>query len=166
MILLVTPSDRGQECAQALHSATGETTNVVSTLELAISQLRSNEYLAVILDQFLLDADPDQSDQLLQHLDATVPICVNCAISGIERVVREVCSALSRRKREEQGARWSAEQVVWSEVSESVTAMLLSCDLALGAPDIPEAAATKIRTIHELAHSMRVRLEHDRSPRA
>lgn len=166
MILLVTPSARGQQCAQAVHSATGEPTDVVNTLEMAASQLRSHEYLAVVLDQFLLDAEPDQSDQLLQHLAATVPIYVNCAISGIERVVREVCSGLGRRKREEQVARWCAEQAMWSELSGSVTAMLLSCDLALAAPDIPEAAVQKIRTIHELAHSMRARLEHDKSAQA
>ncbi len=166
MILLVTLSHRGQECAQALQSATGETTDVVSTLELAVSQLRSHEYLAVVLDQFLLETDPDQSDQLLQHMDGAVPIYVNCAISGIKRVVREVCNALGRRKREEQVMRWSAEQAMWSELSESITAMLLSCDLALAASDIPKDAAQKIRTIHDLANSMRARLEHDRGPQA
>lgn len=160
MILLITPSARGQECGQALHDATGQPAHVAGTLEMAVSKLRSQEYSAVVVDQFLLEADPDQSDQMLQHLGGAVPVYVNCAISGVQRVVREVCSALSRRRREEQVARWSAEQAMWSDLRESVTAMLLSCELALAAPDVPAVAAEKIRAIHDLAHRIRARLEH------
>jgi hypothetical protein len=71
---------------------------------------------------------------MLQHLGMASPVYVNFAISGIERVLREVRTALSRRQREEQVARRSAEQAIWSELKESVTALLLSCDLALSVP--------------------------------
>jgi hypothetical protein len=136
MILLVTPSARGQECAQSLQAATGHPAPVAATLQTAVSQLRSREYSAAVIDQCLLEMEPDESEQMLQHLGTAVPVYVNCAISGVERVVREVRTALSRRQREEQAARDSAEQAIWNELKESVTAILLSCDLALSSRSI------------------------------
>ena len=130
-----------------------------TALPAATALLRAQEYEAVVIDQFLLDADPDGSEQLLQHLDGAVPIYVNCAISGVERVVREVRTALNRRQREEKILRQSTERAVWNELRETVTAMLLSCDLALEAHDVPADAAQKISAIHDLADSIRKRLE-------
>jgi len=160
MILFITPSDRSEECAHALETGTGQPTQVAGSLEVAISYLRSQEYSAVVLDQFLLESDPEQCEQMLQHLGGAVPIHVNCAISGIERIVREVCSALGRSKREQEMARWSAEKAMWSDLSESVTAIVLSCDLALATPDMPTQAAEELRVVQALAHQIRARLEH------
>lgn len=158
MILLITPSVRSQECAQAVQAATGQPTHAASTLQGAGSKLREQEYAAVIVDQFLLETEPDDSDQMLQHLGTAIPVYVNFAISGIERVVREIRTALSRRQREEQVARQSAEQAMWSELKESVTALLLSCDLALSVPGVPSPAAEKLRAMHDLACQIRERL--------
>jgi hypothetical protein len=158
MILLITPSVRSQECANAVQAATGRPTYAVSTLQEAGSKLREQEYSAVIIDQFLLEAEPDDSEQMLQHLGMASPVYVNFAISGIERVLREVRTALSRRQREEQVARRSAEQAIWSELKESVTALLLSCDLALSVPGVPPPAADKLRAMHDLACDIRERL--------
>jgi hypothetical protein len=159
MILLITPSARRQECAQAVAAATRQPTQVVATLQEAVSHLRAQDYSAVVVDQFLLEAEPDESDQMLQHLGGAFPVYVNCAISGVERVVREVRSALRRRQREEEIARHSAAQAIWSELRESVTAMLLSCDLALSAPELTGSAVERVRAIHDLAAQMRTRLE-------
>jgi hypothetical protein len=104
MILLITPSVRGQECAEAVRAATGLPTNAVASLREAASKLRGEEYSAAIIDQFLLEPEPDESDQMLQHLGAAIPVYVNFAISRMERVVREIRTALSRREREEQVA--------------------------------------------------------------
>jgi hypothetical protein len=159
MILLVTPSARSQECAQALQAATNHPTHTAPTLQAAVSHLREQEYLAVVVDQFLLEAEPDESDQMLQHLEGAFPVYVNCAISGVDRIVREVRSALRRRQREEGIARRSAKVAIWCELRESVTAMLLSCDQALSAKELPASAAERIHAIHDLASQMRIRLE-------
>ena len=143
MILLITPSARGQECAQALLAATTLPTHVASTLQAAIAKLREQDYSAVVIDQFLMEAEPDEGEVMLQHLGSAFPVYVNCAISGIERVVREVRSALSRRVREEEIARVSATRVIWSELKESVTAILLSCDMVLASKDVPSADGRK-----------------------
>lgn len=158
MILLITPSARGQECAQALLATTNLPSQVASTLQAAIAKLREQEYSAVVIDQCLMEAEPDEGEVMLQHMGNAFPVYVNCAISGIERVVREVRSALSRRVREEEIARVSASRVIWSELKESVTAILLSCDMVLASKDVPAPMASKIQVIHELATLMRAKL--------
>lgn len=158
MILLITSSSRIKECAETIKTATGHAVDLAPTLQQAGSRLRALEYVAVIVDQLLIDGDPDESDQMLQHSGAAALICVNFAISGIERVVRETRMVLARRQREEQVARQSAEQAVWSELREDVTAMLLSCDLALAVPGLPTPVEEKIRSVHDLACHIRARL--------
>jgi hypothetical protein len=76
----------------------------------------------------------------------------------MQRLLREVRSALHRRAREEIQARRSVEQQIRSEVCESLTAMLLSCELAMAVPEVPARAAEKIRLIDDLARDMRLRL--------
>ena len=98
---------------------------MANTLQAAIGSLRIQEYSAVVIDQFLLETEPDECDLMLRHLGSAVPIYVNCAISGAERIAREVRSALSRRQREEQTARRSAEQV---SVVRAITHQSTLCD--------------------------------------
>ncbi len=158
MILLITPSARGQECAQALLASTTLQTEVAPTLQTAVGKLREQEYAAVVIDQFLMEVEPDEGEQMLEHLGTAFPVYVNCAISGIDRIVREVRSALSRRKREEEIARSSATRAIWSELKEDVTGILLSCDLVLASKEVPAPAASKIQVIHDLATQMRSKL--------
>lgn len=158
MILLITPSGRGGECGNALQEATSEPVHVAENLRQAVVRLRAEEYRAVVIDQSLLEAEPGESETVLQHIGTAIPVHVNFAISGMERVSREVRAALQRRKREELVARQAAEQALCSELKDSVTAMLLSCELALNVPNLPAPAAEKIHTVHRLARDLRVRL--------
>jgi hypothetical protein len=158
MILLITPSARGRECAAAVKADTGRETHWAENLQQAVFRLREEIYSAVVLDQFLLENEPAESDQVLEHLGTAFPVYLNFAISGMERLLREVRSALHRRQREEAQARRSVEDQIRSEVCESLTAMLLSCELAMAVPEVPAPAAEKIRLIDNLARDMRVRL--------
>jgi hypothetical protein len=158
MILLITPSERGPECAATLEEATGCETDWVENLQQGIARLREQCYSVVVIDQFLIESEPAESDQLLEHLDTAFPVYLNFAVSGMERLVREVRSALHRRKREETQARRSVEQQFRSEICESLTAMLLSCELAIAVPNVPGAAAEKILAVDNLAREMRLRL--------
>jgi hypothetical protein len=158
MILLITPSARGQECAAALKGDTGEETHWAANLQQAVGQLREQSFSTVVIDQFLVENEPSESDRLLDHLGTAFPVYLSFAVSGMERLLREVRSALHRRKREEIQARRSVEQQIRSEMFESVTAMLLSCDLAMAVPGVPVPAVEKIRIIDTLARDMRLRL--------
>ena len=158
MILLITPSARGQECVAQLKATTGEETHWAENLQQAVTRLREQSYSAVVFDQFLVENEPSESDQVLEHLGTAFPVYLSFAISGMERLLREVRSALHRRRREEIQARRSVEQQIRSEMFESVTAMLLSCELAMAVPGLPDPAIEKIRLIDNLARDIRFRL--------
>jgi hypothetical protein len=87
-----------------------------------------------------------------------VPVFVNFGISGIERILREIRAALSRRGLESVLARHSARQALREELKDDVTALLLSCGIALGEPDLSEATKARLKQIEELAQHMRSKL--------
>jgi len=106
----------------------------------------------------LLDTEPDDIETIFKHMGTAVPVYSNFAISGIERVSRELRSALQRRKRELLIARQEAEQDLRSELRGTITALLLSCEMALGVPNLPLLAETKMRAADALAKEMRAKL--------
>ena len=159
MILLITSSAKGPQCVESLRAATGLETHWAQSLQEAATHLRQQAYSAVVIDQFLLETDPAESDQMIEHLGTAFPVYLNFAVTGMERLVREVRSALHRRKREESAARRSVEDQMRSDMRETLTAMLLSCELAMSVPDVPHPAVEKIRAIDNLARELRLRLE-------
>jgi hypothetical protein len=158
MILLITPAAMAQGCAQALQEATAETTQVAATLRQAVTLLRAREYSAVVVDQSVLEVEPDESELVLQHIGLAIPVHVNFAISGTKRIVRDLRGALKRHRQEVLVARQQAEQALRNELKGTVTALLLSCEIALRVPNLPPPAEVKLRTVHELAHEARTKL--------
>src|SRR5438270_1189756 len=157
MILLITSSSTGAQCADSLYAATGQQTQWAQTLHEGSTRLREQTYSAAVIDQFLVETEPEESDQTLEHLGTAFPVYINFGVTGMERLVREVRSALHRRKREETSARRAVEEQIRSEMRETVTAMLLSCELAMAIPEVPSPAAEKIRAIDHLARELRLR---------
>jgi exonuclease V gamma subunit len=158
MILLITPSSRAQECAAMIQKATGEATECVESVRRASKLLRNGEYAALVIDQYLAECDPDSTEVLLQHAGTAVPVYMNLAISGGERVVRELKQALRRSQRERQVARREAELALRNELKDNLTALLLSCELALAVPQLPATAEAKVRSACDLAKDIRSRL--------
>jgi hypothetical protein len=105
MILLITPQSKGPELAAALLAPTSQETHWAQNLQEAATRLREQTYSAAVIDQFLLETEPEESDQVLEHFGTAFPVYVNFALTGMERLLREVRSALHRRKREEAAAR-------------------------------------------------------------
>ncbi|HEV2397508.1 MAG TPA: hypothetical protein VGS27_11245 [Candidatus Sulfotelmatobacter sp.] len=142
-----------------LHSATSQETHWAQTVQEAATSLREHNYSVVVIDQFVMETEPDESEQMIEHLGTAYPVYINFAVSGLDRLSREVRSALHRRKREEAVARRAVAEQMHSEMRETLTAMLLSCELAMSVPNVPDPAAEKIRTIDTLARELRLRLE-------
>jgi hypothetical protein len=158
MILLITPSARGRECATALAVAAGHSVHLSPSLEEAAALLRSQEYDAVVLDQALLDADPEQGEVVLQHVGTGIPIYVNCAISNKERIVREVSACLRRWEREKGIAGKAAERALLTQLREPLTAMLLESELLLSLPHSAQVTE-KVQVLNRLAREIADRLE-------
>jgi hypothetical protein len=158
MILLVTPLARTQECTLAIEEATGEPVKVCTDLPSATLQLEAQVCRAVVFDQLLLDAEAEQAESVLKHLGSAVPVYLNFAVCGIPRLVRELRLSLQRRKRELVAAREEAEQTLLHEMRETVTALLLSCEMALQVPNLPPLAQNKLQTADALARDLSMKL--------
>ena len=162
MILLLTASERSQECATALHVATGQPTHCVGALFDAIGRLRSSEYQAAVLDQCWISKSACSGSASSTHLGTATPVYVNGALAGIERIVGDVRTALSRRQIEICNARNHAESALRSELREPLTALLLNCDLLLEMYTLDQGARSKIEAIQEIGRHLADRLEvHD-----
>jgi len=97
--------------------------------------------------------------ELAQSLVAERITLLSLVPAVLARLLREVRSALHRRKREESAAKRAVAAQMHREMSETLTAMLLSCELAMSVPNVPSMAAEKIRAIDNLARELRLRLE-------
>jgi hypothetical protein len=159
MILLITPSASGAQSAEALRTAADMEVHWAQTPQQAVARLREQTYSAAVIDEFLLETEPDDSDLMIEHLGTAFPIYINFGITGLDRLVRETRSALHRRQREEISARRAVADQMHSEMRETLTAMLLSCELAMSVPNVPSPAAERIRAIDGFARELRVRLE-------
>ena len=158
MILLITSIARAQECARVLQEATHEPVTVCAVLQEAVLELKEKEFSAVVFDLLLLDAQPDESETALKNLGSAVPVYLNFAITGIPRVVRELRWAVQRRKREMLTAKSLAEHALRHELCDTVTALLLSCEMALQVPELPPSAQTKMQAVEALAREVSARL--------
>ena len=159
MILLITSSSRGQDCAEALEKAVGEQVELSINLKRANALLRGGEYSAVVLDEPLVETEPEAIDVLLHNAGLAIPVYVNLAISGMDRLVRDVKKTIRRQEEERLIAMRAAESLLRSEIRGAVTGILLSTELALNVPDLPEEAESKLRSVCNLAGQIRTRLE-------
>ena len=158
MILLIWSSDRAQDCARAIERAFQRPVRVVSDLQEACEHLQSEEYSAVLVDQWITEAEPGQADFLFHHLGTAAPVFVNFGISGVERIVRELRAALNRRGRETMLARHNARIALRNELKDEVTALLLCCGIALSEPGMDEATLARLHTIDEVANKIKEKL--------
>jgi len=158
MILLVTSHEEVRNSTQRFEEGIGDRLEVAESLRLAATKLRSSEYNLVVIDQLLVDAEPYEADTVLQHAGGAIPLQVNFAISDAGRVIREVKAAVARRQREEMIMHQAAQRALLSELREPLTAMLLSCELAMEVPNLPAAAAEQIKSVHRLARTLKTRL--------
>jgi hypothetical protein len=159
MLLVITPSAKVRGCAQTIQQVTSEETHVAATSTQALARLRAQEYVAVLIDQAFLETEPVESDMVLEHIGMAVPVHVNFAISGMDRVARELRAALVRHKRAVHLVRQEAQQAVRNELKDAITALLLSCEMALQVPNLQSGVESRMRMVYEIAQEMRAKLE-------
>lgn len=64
-------------------AATSQETHWAKTLQEAATRLREQSYSAAVIDQFVLETDPEESDQVLEHLGTAYPVYINFAVTGM-----------------------------------------------------------------------------------
>lgn len=158
MMLLIWSSERAQDCAKSIEHAFQQPVHLVEGLDRACELLKSSTFSAVLLDQWVVEGSPGEVDAVFQHLGNAVPVIVNFAISGIDRVLRSIQAALEYRSREAFLARQSACSTLRCELKDDVTALLLSCGIALQESSLTEAAAERVKKIDEIANQIRRKL--------
>jgi len=67
-------------------------------------------------------------------------------------------AGLHRHRREVLLLRQEIHQGIRNELKDTVTAVLLSCEIALQVPNLPSAAEIKMRSVRDLAQEVRVKL--------
>jgi hypothetical protein len=132
---------------------------VVTTRRAGLLALRRSEFAVVVVEENLVESDPEWADQLWENAGMAIPMQINFSISGGARLGREVKSALLRRDAEYARALQVAATHVENELKGSLTGLLLQSELALREPAGSVALAPKLKLVVELAADIRDRFE-------
>ena len=159
MVLMITGIIGAESCAATVGRQLGMQVELARNRRAALAVLRRREYGVVVLDDGLAEADPAGAEMLWEHSGLALPVQINFAISGADRVVREVRAALNRRAQEKALAIRAATCVMESELNSTVTGLLLHTQLALAEPALTPELSAKLRLVVELAGNLRNRLQ-------
>jgi hypothetical protein len=143
----------------ALEQGTQQKTRVAPSVPRAIALLRADPYDVLVLDQSILECDARALDTILNNSGLAMPVYVNLALHGAERVVREVQMAFRRGEHERLLAMRTAEALLRSQFRSEVTSILLNSEMVLREPALPVHLAAKIRNVQQSAEKMRSFLE-------
>jgi len=161
MILLVTASSRGEECAAAIEPKTHQKVQIAASLNQAVGLLQAHEYDVLVLDESFQQLEAAAESMVTTHAGMTVPIYVNLSLHGAERVALEVNRGLQRLVGERLASMRAAENLLRNELRGEVTAILLNSELALREQSLSPGIKQKLQVMHDLADKMRCRLEAD-----
>jgi hypothetical protein len=156
--LMVTGLEGTEAISAALAGKLGITVEMAATRAAALRLLERRSYAVVILDQQIVDADPEGADLVWAQAGLAIPLQVSFGLSGSARVEREVRAALARRQHEKQLATEAASAGLDAEIKNAVTGFLLESQLALAEDGIPPRVEFRLRTLAEIAGRLRERL--------
>lgn len=124
----------------------------------ALSALKRNSYAAIVIDEGYVDTDQVGAELIWENSGLAIPLQVNFALSGVQRLAREIRMALARRERERVLAHEAAAAAIERELKSTVAGLLLHSQLALQEREIPAQLKEKLHTLADLASSLRQQL--------
>ncbi len=157
-ILVVSGMEGVENCAAALSKLLGLACESAQGRKAAVSALKRSEYAAIVVDESIIDLDASGSDLIWENAGLAIPVQVNFALSGVERLAREIRMALNRRERERALAHQAAAAAIESELKSTVAGLLLHSQLALQDREISAPLAEKLRVVADLAGNLRQQL--------
>lgn len=157
-ILLITGMEGARNCADVIAKNLGREVEVAEGRKTALTLLRQREFSAVVVDDTIAECDPAAAEAIWERAGLAIPLQINFALSGAARVIRDIRAALHRREREKTLARKAAAAAIESELKSTVAGLLLQSELALSGSDLASSVAERLRTVADLAGSLRRQL--------
>jgi len=157
-ILIVSGMEGVENCVAALGRLLGMECEAAQGRKTALAALKRSEYAVLVMDEGVLDADPAGGEQIWEHVGLAIPVQVNFALAGVQRVAREVRLALQRRERERALAHEAAAAAIETELKSTVAGLLLHSQLALQDRDLTAPTREKLRVVADLAGTLREQL--------
>ena len=158
LVLLIAPDPAAANIADSLRNELGFDVVQSTHRRDSLSVLRREEFSLILLDENLAAADPQATETLYAGAGTAPLLEMNFAICRMERVLRQVRSAMSRRAQDLAKARTAAAAALGNELNASLTGLLLESQLALreAGPEL----ATALEHVIELAAELRVQMSH------
>ncbi len=160
--LIITAVPEAAQCAALLSKQLNLTVEVAPNRKDALLALRRREYTLVVVDEPIAEAASESNDILWRQAGLATPLQINFAISGTNRLVREMRAALQRREHEKTVATRAAATAMESELRDTVTGILLHSQLCMADPTIPAQLNARLQTVATLAGTLRNQLERSR----
>lgn len=156
-ILLIAPEPAASLLAEALRVDLDADVTLATHQRSSFHGLRREEFSLILLDENLAAAEPEATDTLYQGAGTAPVLEANFAICGTGRVLRQVRSALSRRRQNEAKARIAAAAALQNELNAALTGLLLESQLALrqAGPELLPALQQLIALASELSGQVR-----------
>jgi hypothetical protein len=159
IILIVTPSASGPQCAELISKALNQKSKLVTSIRQAIASVRSAEYRVIVMDEDLFEVNPTAAAGVAELAEGAITVFLNFGIANSDRVIREVKAALRRRERDEATARHSATLQLQGELSNDLTGILVSAQTAMSTPDLPPPVQSRLSNLYEIARKLQLRLQ-------
>jgi hypothetical protein len=157
-ILMVTGIEGARNCADAVGAQLSMEVEVAEGRRAALAALRHREFLVLVIDESLAECDPAAAERICELAGLAIPMQINFAIAGAARLIREIRAALHRREREQTLARRAATAAIEIELKTTVAGLLLHSQLALSGGGVTAAVTDRLRTVADLAGSLRQQL--------
>ena len=158
-LLMITAMENAEALAASLASQLSASVQIASTWAGALRLLDRRAFAVVILDQLFADSDPEGAEMMWQHTRLALPVEINFALAGPERVEREVRAAVNRRQKEEGLAAAAAAAALDRDLKNAITGILLESQLALAEQGVPPQIAGHLRTLAGMAGRLRECIE-------
>lgn len=157
-ILMVTGIEGAKNCAAAVSEQLGMDVQIAENRRAALSALKKSEFHVVVVDGTLAECDPAGAEAIWAEAGLAIPLQINFALSGAARLVREIKAALHRRQREQALASRVAAAAIETELKSTIAGLLLNSELALKGSGVPANVAERLRTVADLAGTLRQQL--------
>lgn len=154
--LLVAPDPPASDVAQTLRREFAARVHIAPHGRSALNALRRGEFHLIVLEENLAAAEPEAAIALFAGAGTAPVLEINFGLCGIDRIVRQVRSALRRRAEDEAKARLAVAHSLQNELSGSLAGLLLESQLALRSAG-PEILPT-LQHLIELASELREQL--------